>query len=36
MPQSFGSLYFHLVYSTKNREPIITEDLEPRLYEYLD
>ena len=35
MPQSFGSLYFHLIYSTKNREPIITEDLEPRLYEYL-
>jgi predicted DNA-binding transcriptional regulator YafY len=36
MPQSFASLYFHLISSTKNREPIITEDLESRLYEYLD
>ena len=35
MPQSFGSLHFHLVFSTKNRQPLIDEDLQTRLYEYM-
>ena len=35
MPQSFGSLYFHLVFSTKNRQPLIDAELQTRLYEYI-
>jgi putative transposase len=35
MPQSFGSLYFHLVFSTKNRMPSIVDDIQPRLFEYM-
>jgi putative transposase len=35
MPQSLGALYFHLVFSTKHREPWIGPDLQSRLYEYL-
>ena len=35
MPQSLASVYLHVVFSTKNRAPAITSDLQPRLYEYL-
>jgi len=35
MPQSFGSLHFHLVCSTKNRQPLLDAELQPRLYEYI-
>lgn len=35
MPQSLHRTFGHIVFSTKNREPFITGDLEPRLYEYL-
>jgi len=35
MPQSFASLHVHIIFSTKNREPIITPDREIRLHEYL-
>jgi REP element-mobilizing transposase RayT len=35
MPQSLASLNFHLVFSTKNREPFIDGEIQPRLYEYL-
>jgi len=35
MPQSFGSLHTHLVFSTKGREPWLLPDLTPRLYEYV-
>jgi REP element-mobilizing transposase RayT len=35
MPQSFGALYFHLIFSTKNRLPLISPDIQPRLYEYI-
>jgi REP element-mobilizing transposase RayT len=35
MPQSFASLHHHFVFSTKNREPFITEELQPRLYAYI-
>jgi REP element-mobilizing transposase RayT len=35
MPQSFAALYCHIVISTKNREPVITPELQPRLYAYI-
>ncbi len=35
MPQSFTSLHHHLVFSTKNRESLITDEVQPRLYEYI-
>jgi REP element-mobilizing transposase RayT len=35
VPQSFGSLHFHLVFSTKNRQPLIDAELRTRLYEYI-
>ncbi|MBI2190411.1 MAG: IS200/IS605 family transposase [Planctomycetes bacterium] len=35
MPQSFTSLHYHLIFSTKHRLPIITPDLQLRLYEYI-
>jgi REP element-mobilizing transposase RayT len=35
VPQSFTCLHYHLVNSTKHREPLITPDLRTRLYEYL-
>lgn len=33
MPQSYTSLYYHLVFSTKHREPTIVPELHPRLDE---
>jgi REP-associated tyrosine transposase len=35
MPQSFGALYFHIIYSSKNRLPLITPEIQHRLYEYI-
>jgi putative transposase len=35
MPQSLASLYVHLVFSTKHREPWLTADLCPRLYPFI-
>ena len=35
MPQSLASVYLHVVFSTKNRAPLITPDLAARLYPYL-
>lgn len=35
MPQSFTCLHYHLIVSTKHREPAITPGLRPRLYDYL-
>ena len=35
MPQSFVSSHFHIVFSTKNRKPFITDDLQTRLNEYI-
>ncbi|MBM3980168.1 MAG: IS200/IS605 family transposase [Planctomycetes bacterium] len=35
MPQSYTSLHYHLVFSTKNRVRAITADIEPRLWEYM-
>ena len=35
MSQSFTNLLYHIVFSTKDRRPIITLDYEPRLYDYI-
>ena len=35
MSQSFTNLLYHLVFSTKDRCPLITLDYQPRLYEYI-
>jgi len=35
MPQSFFKLYYHLTWSTKCREPIITPSVERMLLEYM-
>ena len=35
MPQSLASVYLHIVFSTKNRAPLISSDLRARLYPYL-
>jgi len=35
MPQSFACLHHHLVFSTKDRAPLITADLQPRLFDYI-
>ena len=35
MPQSYASLHVHLVFSTKNRAPLIAPDRAERLHRYL-
>lgn len=35
MPQSLSSIYIHLVFSTKNRQPYINDRIEPELYSYI-
>jgi putative transposase len=35
MPQSFTNLIYHIVFSTKNRQPLITDEVKPRLYDYI-
>ena len=35
MPQSLSSILIHLIFSTKNREPFITEAIEKELHPYL-
>jgi hypothetical protein len=35
MPQSLHCKYGHIVFPTKSRQPIITADLEPQLFEYV-
>ena len=35
MPNTYTKLYYHLVFSTKNRTPTITPEIRPRLWEYL-
>ncbi len=35
MPQSLSSILIHLIFSTKNREPFITGEVEPELYPYM-
>jgi REP element-mobilizing transposase RayT len=35
MPQSFASLTYHIIFSTKSRAPLLTGELVPRLYDYI-
>ena len=35
MPQSFAALYCHIIFSTKHREPLISRELQPRLFAYV-
>jgi putative transposase len=35
MPQSFACCYFHVNFSTKDRAPLITSAVRPRLFEYM-
>ncbi|MEN8694298.1 MAG: IS200/IS605 family transposase [Akkermansiaceae bacterium] len=35
MPQSLAKVLVHLVFSTKNRKPLIAEETEPKLHAYL-
>src|SRR4051812_34897171 len=35
MPQSFACLYYHLIFGTKTRAPLITEGVQLRLYDYI-
>jgi REP element-mobilizing transposase RayT len=35
VPHSFAALYCHIIFSTKNREPLIARDLQPRLFAYV-
>jgi putative transposase len=35
MPQSYTNLLYHVVFSTKNRRPLITAEYETRLYDYI-
>jgi len=35
MGGSFAKLYYHLVFSTKDRLPLLTPDIAPRIHEYL-
>ena len=35
MSDSYTNLLYHIVFSTKNRRPIITPECEPRLYDYI-
>ena len=35
MPQSLTKLYAHLIFSTKNREPFLDEEIRPRVHAYL-
>jgi REP element-mobilizing transposase RayT len=35
MPQTYTCLHYHLVFSTKNRTPFITAEIQPRLWEYM-
>ena len=35
MSQSYTNLLYHLIFSTKERRPLIIPDYEPRLYDYI-
>jgi REP element-mobilizing transposase RayT len=35
MSQSYTNLLYHIIFSTKDRRSVITEDYQPRLYEYI-
>ena len=35
MSQSYTNLIYHIIFSTKNRQPLITDIYQPRLYDYI-
>ena len=35
MPDSYTNLLYHIIFSTKDRRPLITEAYQPRLYDYI-
>lgn len=35
MPHTYTNFLYHIVFSTKERLPLITNELKPRLYEYI-
>ena len=35
MPQSYTRHVYHIIYSTKDREPLITGDIKPELFKYM-
>ena len=35
MPQSYTNLIYHIVFSTKNRQPLINDNVKSRLYDYI-
>ena len=35
MANTFTSLHYHVIFSTKNREPLIHQDIEQRVWSYL-
>ncbi|HEX8843631.1 MAG TPA: IS200/IS605 family transposase [Pyrinomonadaceae bacterium] len=35
MSQSYTNLLYHLIFSTKNRQPLITPEYQSRLYDYV-
>lgn len=35
MPRSYTNLIYHIVFSTKNRAPLITAEREERIYQYI-
>jgi putative transposase len=35
MPHSYADLIYHIIFSTKDREPMITSEYQERLYEYI-
>jgi putative transposase len=35
MPQSFACLHYHLIFSTKDRDPLLVGDFPDRLYAYI-
>ena len=35
MSDSYTNLLYHIIFSTKDRRPLITEDCQPRLYDYM-
>src|SRR6266700_6780024 len=35
MAQSLAKIYIHLIFSTKNRDPLLRDDIRPELHAYL-
>ena len=35
MPQSLANVYIHLIFSTKDRRPILTDEIRPDLHSYM-